>query len=88
MKRTIQKSLTPAAGKRLIAMAVAARPDIESTLKNGKLVIVAGTTNGFVAEEILKKNGLSEGFDRSRFFRGIALPASEETGEKQKTGKG
>jgi hypothetical protein len=81
MNRTIQKSLTPAAGKRLIAMALAARTDIDTIIKNGKLVIVAGTTNGFVAEEILKKIGVTEGFDRSRFFRGIALPASRPTTE-------
>jgi len=66
--------LTPAAGKRLIAKAISARADIKSILTNGILVIIAGTTNGYVAEEILAMIGSGEKFSRSRFFRGINLP--------------
>lgn len=73
----IQIVLTPAAGKRLIAKAIAAHPAIQAALRSGTIVIVAGTTNGYVAEEILAFIGQSNAFDRRRFFRGIILPPSE-----------
>jgi len=66
--------LSPAAGKRLIAKALASHPAVEAALKSGTVVIVAGTTNGYVAEEILAKIGQAEGFSRDKFFRGITLP--------------
>ncbi|MDP3066021.1 MAG: hypothetical protein Q8N08_04705 [Methanobacteriaceae archaeon] len=66
--------LTPASGKRLIALALAAHPEIKKTLKSGTLVIIAGTTNGYVAEEILKSINQEEDFSKCRFFRGIVLP--------------
>ncbi len=75
-KETIMKQfvLSPAAGKRLIAKALVTHPAIEAALKSGTVVIVAGTTNGYVAEEILAKIGQFEGFSKKRFFRGITLP--------------
>lgn len=66
--------LTIAAGKRLIAKAVAAHPAIQAALRSGTIVIIAGTTNGYVAEEVLALAGQAEGFSRRRFFRGITLP--------------
>jgi hypothetical protein len=66
--------ITPAAGKRLIAKALTKHPSITKTLKSGTLVIIAGTTNGYAAEEILYYIGQNEGFSRKRFFRGIVLP--------------
>ena len=69
-----QFSLTPAAGKRLIAKAVASHPAVQNALKSGTIVIIAGTTNGYVAEEVLALIGESKNFSRSRFFRGIILP--------------
>jgi len=66
--------LSPAAGKRLIGKALATHPAIEAALESGTIVIIAGTTNGYVAEEILAKTGQSEGFSKERFFRGITLP--------------
>ncbi|MCX7981479.1 MAG: hypothetical protein N2572_01025 [Syntrophales bacterium] len=68
--------LTPAAGKRLIARAVASHQAITSALRQGTIVIVAGTTNGYCAEEILKSIGQGAEFSRQRFFRGIVLPPS------------
>jgi hypothetical protein len=73
--------LTPAAGKRLIAKAVATHSAIVDTLKSGTLVIVAGTTNALVAEEILKSLSQAGDFSGNRFFRGITLPPSEEATE-------
>jgi hypothetical protein len=66
--------VTPSAGKRLIAKALVSHAAVSDALKNGTVVIVAGTTNGYVAEEILRSLGISEGFSRKRFFRGITLP--------------
>jgi hypothetical protein len=69
-----QYPLTPAAGKRLIAKALVAHPWVTETLRSGRLVIVAGTTNGYVAEEILAQIGQAVGFVRRHFFRGLTLP--------------
>jgi len=69
-----QVVLTTAAGKRLIAKAVAAHPAIQAALRSGTVVIIAGTTNGCVAEEVLALAGQAKGFIRRRFFRGITLP--------------
>jgi hypothetical protein len=66
--------VTPSAGKRLIAKALAVHPVVSTAVKNGTLVIIAGTTNGYVAEEIFKSLGISTVFSRKRFFRGITLP--------------
>jgi hypothetical protein len=41
--------------------------------KNNTLVIIAGTTNGYVAEELLKALNI-EGFSRKHFFRGLTRP--------------
>ncbi|MCW4014802.1 MAG: hypothetical protein NWF06_00350 [Candidatus Bathyarchaeota archaeon] len=70
-----QLTFTPSAGKRLIAKALAANPQVLSTLKKGTLAIIAGTTNGYVAEEILKHLDI-KGFSKTHFFRGITLPPS------------
>ena len=48
-------TLNPAESKRLIAKAVAILPEIKAVLQKGTLVINWGTTNAFVAEEILKR---------------------------------
>jgi hypothetical protein len=73
--------LTPAAGKRIIAKAIITHPAVLSALKSGILVIMAGTTNGYAAEELLITLGQIEGFNRRRFFRGLTLPPSEPTTE-------
>lgn len=66
--------LTASAGKRLIAKTIANHPAVRKALKNGTVVIVAGTTNGYVAEEILKTNNIAGDFSRKHFFRGITMP--------------
>lgn len=71
-----QLLLTPSAGKRLIAKALSVHPQIQSALQNGTLVIIAGTTNGYLAEEILSRLSI-KGFSRARFFRGITMPPNK-----------
>jgi hypothetical protein len=68
--------ITPSAGKRLIAKALVLHPAVQNVLQNGTLVIIAGTTNGYVAEEILKSLQIA-GFSKDHFFRGIVLPPSK-----------
>jgi hypothetical protein len=68
-----QLLLTPQAGKRLIGKALARHPQILTAAKNGTLVIIAGTTNGYLAEELFQSLGIS-GFSLSRFFRGLTMP--------------
>jgi hypothetical protein len=74
-----QIMLTPAAGKRLIGKGMAAHPAITSALNGRTIAIVAGTTNGYVAEEILASIGQMSNFSRKRFFRGISLPPNYKT---------
>jgi len=61
-------------GKRLIGMGMARHASIEAVLTKGTLVIIAGTTNGYVAEEILKVAGQADGFSREGFRRGLTTP--------------
>lgn len=76
-----QYVLTPAAGKRLIGKALVSHPVVSSVLKTGTIVIIAGTTNGYVAEEILASIGQEQGFSRRKFFRGITLPPHRPASE-------
>lgn len=61
--------LTSSECKRLIGKGVAALPEVRRALKSGMVVIVKGTTNSYVAEEILGKE-----IDKSNFRRGVVLP--------------
>jgi len=73
-----QYLVTPAMGKRLIGKAMAVHPAVQRVLAGGTLVVVAGTTNGYVAEEILQSIGQAEGFSRVGFRRGMhAAPGAE-----------
>lgn len=49
-----QLCITPSMGKRLIGKAMVYNPEVKRVLEEGTLVITAGTTNGYVAEELLK----------------------------------
>lgn len=75
--------ITPAAGKRLIAKGMCKHPLIRKSLESGRLVIIAGTTNGYIAEEILSSIHQESGFSRKRFFRGIVLPPGDKLSEKR-----
>ncbi len=45
--------LTPPMSKRLIAKGVAALPQVRTALEGGRIVVTLGTTNAYVAEELL-----------------------------------
>ncbi|HSQ48780.1 MAG TPA: hypothetical protein VLL96_03750, partial [Candidatus Deferrimicrobiaceae bacterium] len=72
-----QLLITPAMGKRLIAKTIANHPAVRKALRNGTVVIVAGTTNGYVAEEILRTYKIDGDFSRRHFFRGVTLPPNK-----------
>lgn len=65
-----QVTVTTAMGKRLIGMGMAQHPSIKRVLAQGTLVIIGGTTNGYVAEEVLRSIG-QDGFSRLGFRRGV-----------------
>ena len=75
----LQFVVTPASGKRIIGRAVVQHAAVQSALHSGTIVVVAGTTNGYVAEELLSLLDQSHDFCRQRFFRGITLPPSSAT---------
>ncbi len=90
--RRIELTLTPSESKRLIAKGVSRLEVVQRALKNGRIVIAQGTTNAFVAEEILVEIGFSreeasEKVDRKRFAAGICtdrtciVPKSERRRE-------
>ena len=66
--KMIQAVITPAAGKRLIAKSLVSHPAIRTALQSGTVVVIAGTTNGYVAEELLRACANAKGFSRERFF--------------------
>ena len=70
----IQVRLTPAMGKRLIGKGMVVHPAIQRVLAEGTLAIIAGSTNGYVAEEILASLGLADQFSRIGFRRGLTVP--------------
>ena len=81
-----QFNLTTAASKRLIGKGMAQHPDIQRVLKKGTLLIIAGTTNGYVAEEILTSLGQLEGFSRVGFRRGMTVAAGAKPKKPEYTG--
>jgi hypothetical protein len=70
--------VTSSMGKRLIGRAMAQHASVQAAIEQGVLVIIAGTTNGYVAEEILNSLGQDEGFSRMGFRRGVTLPPGAE----------
>lgn len=67
--RSIQIVLSPAAGKVLIAKALAQREDVKKALSEHTVVLIRGTTNAYLAKELLALIG--EDFDMRGFFRGV-----------------
>ena len=75
-----QYVITPAAGKRLIGKGLAAHPAVRAVLKKGTFIVIAGTTNGYVAEEILRVTGQGNEFARRGFRRGVVGPPTLDWG--------
>jgi hypothetical protein len=73
-------------GKRIIGKGMAHHPDIQRVLEKGTLAIIAGTTNGYVAEEILASIGQAEGFSRVGFRRGLTVAPGAKAAKADLTG--
>jgi len=65
--------LTVSMGKRLIAKGLMNDSYIRKIMMNHRLLIMAGTTNGYVAEEALRLIGDTTPFDKRIFRRGITV---------------
>ena len=59
--------LTVQSGKRLIAKGILKNADVKNAIENHRLVVIAGTTNAYIMEEI------SNGFDSASFRRGVTV---------------
>ncbi len=68
-----QLFITPAAGKQLIAMGVTRHPRVQQALKDHKLLIVGGTTNSYIVNELMRITGKTP-IDPKAFYRGISVP--------------
>jgi hypothetical protein len=78
-----QFCVTTAMGKRIIGKGMAHHPDVQRVLEKGTLAIIAGTTNGYVAEEVLKSIGQAEGFSRTGFRRGMTVAPGAKTAKAE-----
>lgn len=72
--------LTVSMSKRLIAKGLMADERVKEAMMNHRLLIMSGTTNGYVAEEALTAIGDTTPFDKRIFRRGITVaPGAKPT---------
>ncbi|HEU18558.1 MAG TPA: hypothetical protein ENO00_04135 [Deltaproteobacteria bacterium] len=64
-------TLTPAESKRLIAKAVAAMPEVRKAKQEGYLIIGRGSTNAYIAEELLSDSLEKEKYVAGQVIKGI-----------------
>jgi hypothetical protein len=64
-------TLTPAESKRLIAKGVIAMPEVQEAREKGYLIVGRGSTNGYIAEELLNKSLKKEKYVAGQVIRGI-----------------
>jgi hypothetical protein len=84
-------TLTPSESKRLIAKGVAAMPEIENALESGVIVFARGTTNAYVAEEILTRTENKAAYDKkilnkAEYSRGVITKGELATNQRRGTG--
>src|SRR5512141_3251492 len=72
-------SLKPAESKRLIAKAVASLPIVRRAKEHGRLIVSMGTTNAFVAEELL-----GESVEKYNFAAGFVSSELDQTDEAER----
>lgn len=71
-KKKVVITLTPSESKRLIAKGVKNLEEVQRALKQGIVIIALGTTNSYVAEEILKDvPGEVDKIDKQRYAAGV-----------------
>ncbi|WP_371373115.1 hypothetical protein [Sporomusa aerivorans] len=62
--------LTPYESRRVIAKAVSQLTDVQEALKNGWIIVATGSTNGYVAEELLGSPIVKENFISGHITQG------------------
>ncbi len=83
--KTVPFLITVPMGKRLIAKGLLADPAVMEAMVRGRLLIVAGTTNAYVAQEALRATGSSAALDSRSFRRGVTLaPGAKLPGDQTK----
>ncbi|MBN1762961.1 MAG: hypothetical protein JW878_07810 [Methanomicrobia archaeon] len=71
-KEKIVVSLMPSESKRLIAKGVKNLEEVQRALKQGTIIISLGTTNAYVAEEILRDvPGVADKIEKQRYAAGV-----------------
>lgn len=65
--------LTPPESKRLIAKAIASLDEVQNAKERGHILIAHGSTNLYVAEEIIGTDVVSNLFDRDTFLSGLII---------------
>jgi hypothetical protein len=71
-KGKIVVSLTPSESKRLIARGVKNLEEVQRALKQGTVIVALGTTNAYVAEELLRDvPGVAAKIEKQRYAAGI-----------------
>lgn len=75
-------ALTPSESRRLIAKAVAVLPEVKYALEKGLVVIARGSTNAFVAEEIM---GISIEDKADEYCRGFIVDGELHANRKRHT---
>jgi hypothetical protein len=83
-KKTIAAlvSLTPSESKRLIALAVSTLPEVKEAYKKGLIVIARGSTNAYIAEELL---GITIDNKADEYCRGLIVDAELHANKKPHT---
>ena len=64
-------TLTPAESKRLIARGIAALPEVREAKEEGYLLVGRGSTNGYIAEELLGEPVEKEKYVAGQVIKGI-----------------
>lgn len=84
-------TLTPSESKRLIAKGVAAMPEVENALELGVIIFARGTTNAYVAEEIMIRTENKAAYDKkilnkAEYSRGVITHGELTTNQRRGTG--
>ena len=66
-------------GKRLIGKGIMADPEVSRVVSDGRMLILTGTTDGYVAEEALRAVESDIAFDRRSFRRGVTIAPGART---------
>jgi hypothetical protein len=85
-------TLTPAESKRLIAKGVVAMPEVKNAVKSGIIIFARGTTNTYVAEEIMQANPENQAaydqqiINKAEYSRGVVTHGEFTTNQRRDGG--